>query len=202
MLKRQCLLLLPLAIAATAASCIFDPVAPGDKPPPPAQKYEDLTERWHVLNNLELAYNQRKISRYDEVLDQDFTFFLSTGDVGGGLPDSWDRQTEMNANTNLFTKDPPPPAPIPRCKSIKMDVQWEKPNTVEPNLAWVEVSPPGLSETWYTTTVFYDFAIDVEPDVTYISNPGSKAQFTVRNAGTADDPHWQLVEFRDLGVPE
>ena len=50
--------------------------------------------------------------------------------------------------------------------------------------------------------MFYDFQIDVEPDMTYINNPGAKAQFTIRNAGTEEAPLWKLVEFRDLGDPE
>jgi len=34
---------------------------------------------------------------------------------------------------------------------------------------------------------------------TYIAQPGSLAQFTVRNAGTVDAADWRLIEWRDLG---
>ena len=68
-------------------------------------------------------------------------------------------------------------------------------------MTWVEVTPPNSDETWYTATLYMDFKVDVEGDLTYISNPGTKAQFTVRNAGTDLAPHWQLVEMRDLGAP-
>jgi hypothetical protein len=69
----------------------------------------------------------------------------------------------------------------------------------EDGVAWTEVFPPG-GETWYMTTVFYEFKFDMEPDHTYISVPGARARFTVRNAGTEDAPLWKLVEMRDLGA--
>jgi len=201
MLKRFFFLALLATAVAMTASCIFDP----DDPPPcedcdtgPARKFENLSKEWHVLNNIELAYTKRRIDKYDELLDENFTFFLSTGDVGGGLPANWDRSTEIITNTNLFVSDPP--GDLPRCKDIEMNVQWEDEN-LNPTVAWIEISTPG-GEKWYTTTVFYDFQFDVEPDMTYINNPGAKAQFTIRNAGTEDAPVWKLVEFRDLGDPE
>ncbi len=199
MLKKPLLLLMLIAMVATAASCIFDPKSDTPVIPPNNQKFQNLSERWHVLNNVELAYTKRNLDKYDQLLDNDFTFFLSSGDVGGGLPDSWDRNTEVQANTNLFSTDQPP-APLKRCISIVMNVQWED-DQGKPNLAWIEFTPPNSSETWYTTTVKYDFKIDVEGDLTYINNPGSQAQFTVRDAGPVGDlpHHWQLVEFRDLG---
>jgi hypothetical protein len=198
MLKRPFLTVLLVAMVATTASCIFDPDPPGDVPPPPSQKFQNLTEKWHVLNNIELAYTKRNIQKYDQLLDENFTFFLSTGDVGNDLPAQWDRTVEITANTNLFVADPP--GELPRCKDIEMDVQWED-SEGQPILAWIEITTPG-GEKWYTTTVFYDFRFEVEPDMTYINNGGAKAQFTIRNAGTEDAPVWKLVEFRDLGDPE
>jgi len=68
------------------------------------------------------------------------------------------------------------------------------------DLAWVEVQPEDFpTETWYATTVFYTFTFEMEPNTTYIAQNGAKAQFTVRNTGTDQNPHWELVEFRDLG---
>ena len=162
------------------------------------EKFENLSQKWHVLNNLELAINQRRLDRYNELLDENFTFFLASSDVGGGLPAQWDRTVEINANTNLFASDPPDP--LPRCKDIDLDIHWEDAEG-KPVVTWIEITTPG-GETRYTTTVFYDFQVDVEPDLTYINNPGSKAQFTVRNAGTEEVPLWKLVEMHDLGGPE
>lgn len=152
----------------------------------------DPTTREAVLYNIEKAHEKRLLDWYEEVLDPNFTFFLSNSDVGGGLPVSWGRSDEITANTNLFSNSPP--AQYPRCKRIQIDIQWEG------GVVWTEVIPESApDETWYTTILDYDFKIDVEPDMTYINDPGAKAQFTVRNAGTEDAPQWRLVEMRDLG---
>ena len=180
-------------LALTA--CEDDPAGPQGGPPPLG--FQNLTQKWHVLSNIELAYTKRNLERYDQLLDNDFTFFLSAGDVGGDVPESWDRTTEVQANTNLFSIDQPP-APLKRVLTIDMDIHWED-DKGNPNITWIEFTPPNSSETWCKTTVIYDFKIDVEGDLTYINNPGAQAQFTVRNAGTEEAPVWKLVEFRDLG---
>jgi hypothetical protein len=187
-MKKSLVMTLMIMVMALIACDDDDPV----KNTPPAADFENLTERAHVLNNIEVAYNQRRIDKYSELLDANFTFYLSTGDVGGGLPADWDRAVDMNANTNLFSSDPDP---LPKCTRIEMDVQWEN------GLTWVEIPAMG-GETWYTTTVFYDFEFDVEPNSTWINNPGAKVQFTTRNAGTDEAPLWKLVEMRDLGDPD
>jgi hypothetical protein len=175
-------------------ACEDDPV----KPPGDDSWYQKLSQRSHVLNNLEVAYSRRHINKYIELLDQNFTMFFSSGDVGNGrTPEQWGRADEIAANTNLFDAnyvDQDPSDGIqPRCTKITLDVEWED------GVTWQEIEPataPG--EKWYTATTFYSFKFDIEPDIYLINNPGSKAQFTVRNSGTDGDPHWQLVEFRDL----
>lgn len=147
------------------------------------------TTRVHVLTNLESAYNQRRIDWYGDVLDANFTFFLSPGDVGGGLPEQWDRATEVGIHTRLFDKNY---TTLP-CQSIFLDVRTED------GVEWTGFNPASApTETWYSTTVYYDYKFEIAPN-TYIPLPGSKAAFTVRNAGTESAPHWQLVELRDLG---
>ena len=63
MLKRPLLLVLLIAMVTTAASCIFDPEKPKKEDPPVVQVYQNLNEKWHVLNNIELAYSQRKLDQ-------------------------------------------------------------------------------------------------------------------------------------------
>jgi hypothetical protein len=55
------------------------------------------------------------------------------------------------------------------------------------------------NETWYSTTIFYDFEIDVDPDTQYQPGAGSKAELVVRNVGTDTAPRWRLVELHDQG---
>ena len=152
MLKKPLLLLMLIVLVAATASCLFDPEEkPPTDDPPNNQKFENLSQQWHVLNNIELAYSKRRLDKYDQLLDNDFTFFLFSGDVGGDVPESWDRDTEVSANENLFSTEQPP-APLKRCLGIRMNIQWED-NEGKPNLAWIELTPPNSSETWYTTTV-------------------------------------------------
>ena len=164
--------------------------------PPPTPVFKPLTTREAVLHNLQTAYNQRNITRFEEILDNGFTFFLSEADViSGGLPVQWDRSQEVDVTTHLFSRDEDPQGRWPLCTSVQMDVLFEN------GVQWLDVVPPSApSETWSTTTVFYDFQIEVKPDTKFIPVPGAKAQFFVRNAGTDTNPKWQLVEWRDLGA--
>jgi hypothetical protein len=158
-----------------------DPVLPPPPPPP--------STREGVLTKIESAYNKRRIDWYNGVLDQNFTFYLAPGDVVGNMPDSWNRADEIDLNTRLFDRNY---ATLP-CQSIFMDIRSEE------GLSWTEVIPESApTETWYQATIFYDFRFDISPN-TFIPNTGSKAVFTVRNAGTSETPHWQLVAMRDLG---
>lgn len=199
MLKRSLMLCGLMVTALFLSSCLLDPKEdpPGDDPPPgPPLEIKDLTEKWHVLNNIEYAYERRVKATYDELLNTDFTFFFAPGDVGGEIPAQWDRTEEVNATGRLFDSNAQGEPPVdPVCRDIRLDLQYD-PDTMQ----WVEIIPEDFpSETWYTTTVFYTFTFEMEPDDTYIAQPGARAQFTVRNTGTDQDPHWELVEFRDLG---
>lgn len=188
------MLLVMLASPLLVAACSDDPTSP---PPPPGQSGEfDLSRRWHVLSNIEYAYQTRRPDVYDELLNADFTFYFSPGDVGGGSPETFDRTEELDATTRLFNSNQqsdPPADPV--CSSIRLDLVFD-----EDTLYWIEVEPEAFpGELWYTTTVFYMFTFEMEPNTTYIAQNGAKAQFTIRNTGTEENPHWELVEFRDLG---
>ncbi|MCI0450806.1 MAG: hypothetical protein L0Z51_00260 [Candidatus Latescibacteria bacterium] len=154
--------------------------------------FEPLTSKEAVLNNIESAYNERRPDVFGLLLNANFTFFFAPGDVGGAIPAQWDRASELSATTRWLSSHQQPPPPLdPVCTSILVDLQYN-PDTIQ----WVELIPEDFpTETWYTTTVFYSFVFEFEPDITYISAPGSKAQFTVRPSGSG----WQLVEWRDLG---
>jgi len=162
-----------------AVSCGSDgPVKPY-RPVPLARK--DLSHKTDVLNNIEYAYNKRNASVYDALLDIDFTF--SYTDIGGGAPVQWGRADEVTATAGL----------LGAASMIDMDINWED------GVQWV--AQPVGSENWYSTTAFYHFTIKIG-DTTYIPGSGARARFTVRDAGTAEKAHWQLVELSDLGVSQ
>ena len=177
-MKTLVAMIMLVGLVAIVACEDDDPVKARNSP----AEYENLSLKEHVLNNIELAYSRRNIARYTELLDDNFTFYLATGDVGGGIPTQWDRAVEVRANISLFG-----------ARDIDMDIRWED------GVTWVQVPAFG-GETWYTATVFYNFQVDAPPSYAWINPPGAKAQFTVRNVGE-ESPRWQLVEMRDLGGP-
>src|SRR5712675_669014 len=80
-MKRSILFCTLALMIAGMSACIFNPTEPKVPPIPPTPQLKDLTQPEHVMLNMELAYNNRKIQWYDGVLDQNFTFFLSPGHV-------------------------------------------------------------------------------------------------------------------------
>src|SRR5512139_1219857 len=102
---KHLLVVMLLALVAGALACNDDdPVTP---PVTPGPTFQDRSEKWHVLNNLELAYNMRNITRYDALLDENFTFYLTDKDVVAGLPSYWGRADEVTVSQHLFSKQPP-----------------------------------------------------------------------------------------------
>ncbi len=181
--------ILALAALASCSDPKNEPVAP---PVPPGPSFQTLDTKEAVLNNVEVAYNRRNIAKYDELLDADFVFFLATGDVGGGIPDSWGRADDILYNSRMFD---PNYAGSNRCKRIEFDLQFE--NGVD----WTDTTLPGYpGEMLNEATVGYYFNIDVEPDIQYQPAAGSQARFIVRNIGTDSEPQWRLVELHDLGT--
>lgn len=185
---RSVILLLALALVS---ACEDDPAVPEQIDP---LKLMPLTSRVAVLNNIEYAYNKRNPNAYDALLDDAFTFFLAAGDVGGSIPEQWDRADEFQVTQSLFISNIQPIATGPECRSINVDIAFED------GVEWQAVMPEGFpGETWYTATVYYTFTFEMEPATTYIAQPGAEAQFTVREVAAGSGTEWQLVEWRDLG---
>lgn len=147
---------------------------------PVSPTFQDLTQRSHVLNNFALAHNKRDMTRYDELLDNNYTFSFDTVNNGSVVTIQWGRPDEITATGGLFNA------------VDKMDFALDL-----ASIHWTEMTAPDNSgQTWYTTTVFYHFVIKIGP-VTYTPVASAQMSFTVRNAGTTAKAHWQLVELRD-----
>jgi hypothetical protein len=173
-------------VALFALSCGDDTTGPT---PPVSSRYveKDLSNKADVLNNIEYAYNKRNVTSYDRLLDDNFTFFFTEPGPGGGTAVQWGRPDELTTTSGLLAA----------ANSMNMSIDW-KDSSGNSTVQWSEQISG--TETWYDATVFYHFVIKIGEN-TYIPNNGSKAEFTVRNAGTAEKPKWKLVEFRDLGAP-
>jgi hypothetical protein len=184
-MKRTLLFLSVAVVALFALSCGDDTTGPTA---PVSSRYvkKDLSNKADVLNNIEYAYNKRNVPTYVELLDDNFTFFFTEPGPGGGTPVQWGRPDEVTTTSGLLAA----------ANSMNMSIDW-KDSSGNSTVQWSEQISG--TETWYSTTVFYHFTIKIG-DTTYIPDNGSKAEFTVRNAGTAEKPIWKLVEFRDLGA--
>jgi hypothetical protein len=176
--------LMVLAAAVLMTACVYIDTPPVPVARPHAQTFQNLTHKSDVLNNFELAHIGRDTSHYDALLDDNFTFFYTDVNLGtnNSTPVQWGRDTDIQTTHALFAA----------ASKIDMDVDFHD------GVTWSEV--PSGAENWYAATMFYHFEIKIG-DTTYIPNAGAKMLFTVRNAGTAEAPHWKLVELRDLGGP-
>ena len=187
------IIVLLLALPIWSCSDDDDPVKPKEE----AYKcLEAACPRDNVLFNLQSAYNDRNISRYDELLDAGFIFYFSAADVQGGVVNAeyWSRAAEINACKNIF--DPnysnPTQEPVQDIDLLLVypagDDQWA-PITPED-----QVKYPG--ETWYQKIVTYNITVQLPGDFQY-QGMNKQAQFTVRAATVESKQVWQIVVWRD-----
>jgi hypothetical protein len=159
-------------------SCRCDPCPPHEQ-----QQFQDLSKRWHVLNNFELAHNKRNMSEYEKLIDDNYTFSFDTIKNDSLTTIQWGRADEITATAGLLAA----------ANSMDMAIDWED-SRGNPTVQWSEEIVG--TETWYYTTVFYHFTIRID-QATYIPVAGAQMTFTVRMNGTTDKPIWKLVELRD-----
>ncbi len=168
----------------TFGACILDPKDTPDPDPVPPVEFKDLSEKWHVLHNLEASYNQRNDVEYDQLIDANFTFFFSPEDFSSGrTPETWDRSLDVPATQRLLAD----------AISIDLDVQFDQ-------LQWVLVVPDAFpNEVWSTTTVNYTFTMrfNRDPETTFITSGQPQTQFSVREVDVDGEKRWRLVEWRD-----
>lgn|GEM_PF-2930594 len=178
-----------------ASSCIFD--AEKDKPdpdkPPPA--YKPLDEKDNLLDNLELAYNQRNAQEYSKLLDPApnvFVFHFSPTDIAEGKVKSsqWDVAKENDVTAKMFSRRPP--APLPPAESISLELTYTAGDD-----AYIPVTPASHpNETWYEKPVEYRLTVTIGA-TTYTQNKTVLALFTMRFTEVAGDSVWQITTWRD-----
>jgi len=188
------LLVLIIAAVGLVSSCILDPKEkPPDDTTPPTRTYQDLTERDHVLNNLELAYNEKKIDRYEELLDSAFVFYFSPADYND--PDnptdvSWDRGEERRSANNIFSGAGSNPV-----EALDLRLSY-------PDENWTAIDPDDLvnypDQTWYYKSVVYNLSVETQNGTTY-KGIDLKAAFIIRQVVRKSDGKqiWQIMRWRD-----
>jgi hypothetical protein len=162
--------------------------------------YQDLKDKDDVLVNFELAYNNRNIDAYRQILDEDleaFVFVFDPADLAAGkTPDQWGYQRELEVTGRMFTRGGSDPV-----SSIGLSLTYP-----EGDAAWVEAAPPSgyESEHWFEKAVLYNLTVKTTSGTTYYAVDHS-ALFVIRyryNSHISTSPAdsvWQVVQYYDLG---
>jgi hypothetical protein len=183
-----------------------------------AVPYGDLTEKDHVLENLELSYNERNLVEFDKLLDANFVFFFSPADVQNGtVPFSqWDRTSELSATANLFAQIPSgiPLAPTRGAGPIEertwgsiktlFHAQSSGANSLNLTMiyppgdgSWIAIAapPPFSGETWYQKTASYSIIVTIG-DTTFLGT-NINMTITIRPNVVGQETLWRIVQWRD-----
>lgn len=190
---------------------------------PPPEEEPSLENKDDVLATLEMAYNQKSLTRADAVFDDDFVFFFSPADVAEGkVPIAvWSRSSEMTATANLFGIPAPAIAmeherPIGGTHDLPVseDYTWGaikylfyegySPQSVTINLSlvyppgedtWAAVTPP--DPTTYPGETWYEklatYSLVVQMDDMTLMAFSIHTSFVVRPVGDI----WRIVQWRD-----
>ncbi|MCK5406315.1 MAG: hypothetical protein KAJ37_02620 [Candidatus Krumholzibacteria bacterium] len=157
--------------------------------------YQDLSARDDALINLELAYNDRDISRFEPLIADDFMFVFSDNDYGNGItPVTWDGQTEVGATQNLF--DPS----YENNPATSVVLQLDNSAGGWTPLIVISIHDPA-GELWYLKTVKYSLTVKTA-DVWYESR-NFQAEFAVRRTEAGGKQVWQIVAWQDdvISIP-
>ncbi|UCH85226.1 MAG: hypothetical protein JSW50_05930 [Candidatus Latescibacterota bacterium] len=179
-------------------SCILDPkeTPPDEKTKPtPFRSLAADQPRDNVLFNLQKAYVERNIDRYDELLDAGFVFHFSQADFKDGKVsvEQWDRASEVGSATNIFNRSFSKPGVDP-VSEIDLTLRY-----TEGDDSWTQVTPEDQqaypNETWYEKTVRYNLIVTSGPiDYTGLD---IEASFIVRKADVEGQEMWRIISWRD-----
>lgn len=195
-MKRIAALALAGVVAFGLNSCILNPEEnpPPDKPPSQYKCLEVTCPRDNVLINLKSAYNDRNISRYDELLDDDFIFYFSAEDVLNGTVSYWSRAAEINANKNMFDPNYSNPTQEP-VQDIDLGLTYPQGDD-----QWTQITPEDqvkyAGETWYQKIVVYNLTVQLPGDFQYVGL-NKQAAFVLRVATKDSQQTWKIIVWRD-----
>ena len=156
---------------------------------PSGLTFRDLSDKVHVLFNLELAWEVMDLAEYEKLLDDAF-IFRYTEWISAGEWDTreWDKDTEGTVLRKMFGEEPPPSylEPLTNVRlSFSSSQDWE---AVAP-----QSTPQLPGEMWFERTVGYFLAIEAGPK-TFVAIDRS-ARITIRFDVTCG--MWKIVLFED-----
>jgi len=177
-----------------AASCSKEAELPLD--PGLLSEYEDLTQKDHVLLNLESAYEDMNVDECRRLLDDKFTFFFSQTNYDSGLVDtlSWGMSSEEAATSNMFGRRPSKDGGmvIDRINLVLNYAPGED--------AWVlDPGAPGNheGEDRYERTVRYDMAVTANGGRASFACSDIVALFVIKKVVVDGLTVWKIFTWRD-----
>ncbi len=212
-----------LVLMFGATSCGDDnPVVPSNPSP-----FRNLTQKDHILLNLETAYNKMNFAQVERMLADDFTFYFSREDVqlGNVRVPSWDKVSELKATAHMFNLVPLSAAQ--RVSSTRVEqttlghvkavyeppVSWVEPiaavtlnlHFLEGDSAWIALPPPDaaapMGEPNFQKTMSYVFTA-AAGSVTFMNSMAIAATIRIRSTQEGGRTVWQIVEwYDDLAIP-
>jgi hypothetical protein len=159
-------------------------------------RYLPRTSEDNVLYNLRLAYRERSVEKYAELLAEDFRYFPDPATRQQLGIESWDRATELARIRCLFES--------PDVTKITIELGWAYRSATSAGL-------PSPRDTW-TELVLTDVFLDIDfmpsgQEVTTFRIEDQAQQIFFRKgrtnppAGPADTLVY-IVEWRDLGTSQ
>ena len=96
-------LLVLMAVTLVNGCGIFSPDEAGDDGPVvPVDPWIPATTTAQFITNFERAWEERDLERYDELLGEDFIFYLASQDINEIGIGFWDRAEEMDTARQMF----------------------------------------------------------------------------------------------------
>jgi hypothetical protein len=178
---RRLILAAAAAIAIILAGCSDD-----DPVGPPTSRYKDLSQEWHVLNNLEAACNDKNAGRYREILDESrfrFVFDQSADEV----PRAWCFGEDILSVQNIFDGDG-------GLYDNPVLTVWMTIPDLEETRWGDHTSADFPGEPLRRAIVQYQLRVKTSNEITFVSPIGAHAEFVVRNGGGK----WKIVQWSDL----
>lgn len=184
------------ALMLVAPGCLF---SPDPKPPePPVSQYMPRTTISGVLNNLQVAYENRDLQRYKELFDLDEFMFvfdpIDVNDPDTDIPESWFWPEEETATRNMFEDD--------LVERIELSfVQGTPANPSESD----EEDRPFPEGTKKVIVTEVNLLVDVRQDpenVRYEVRGDNAWFFLVQDTTEVQDglPVWKIFEWRDKTI--
>lgn len=91
-----------VVLLAASFGCILDPKEDPAPGPGPISQYKDRTEPDHCVTNLVKAYQDRNLTRIEELFNENYKFLLQPEEVGPGEDPFIDRADDIRITNNMF----------------------------------------------------------------------------------------------------